>query len=183
MCRRSGMIFVSVGYRHAPEHRFPAAAEDGYAATRWIAEHAADLGGTAGAGDGRGLERRRQYRGRHLPAGARPWRPADLGPASGMPGHRLRVRPPVLHRQCDRLLRDALADVLVLGHLLFARGPHRSARLAAARQAREFAAGVRGDLRVRSAARRGCRLRGSARGRGRAGRATQGAAATSIRPS
>ncbi|WP_024507643.1 alpha/beta hydrolase fold domain-containing protein [Bradyrhizobium sp. ARR65] len=48
MCRRSGMIFVSVGYRHAPEHRFPAAAEDGYAATRWIAEHAADLGGTPG---------------------------------------------------------------------------------------------------------------------------------------
>jgi cation diffusion facilitator CzcD-associated flavoprotein CzcO/acetyl esterase/lipase len=49
MCRRTGMIFVSVGYRHAPEHRFPAAAEDGYAATRWIAEHAADLGGTPGS--------------------------------------------------------------------------------------------------------------------------------------
>ena len=48
MCRRSDMIFVSVGYRHAPEHRFPAAAEDGYAATRWIAEHAAELGGTPG---------------------------------------------------------------------------------------------------------------------------------------
>src|SRR6185437_6823456 len=32
MCRRTGMIFVSVGYRHAPDHRFPAAAEDGYAA-------------------------------------------------------------------------------------------------------------------------------------------------------
>ena len=48
MCRRTGMIFVSVGYRHAPEHRFPAAAEDGYAATCWIAEHAADLGGKAG---------------------------------------------------------------------------------------------------------------------------------------
>jgi cation diffusion facilitator CzcD-associated flavoprotein CzcO/acetyl esterase/lipase len=48
LCRRSGMIFVSVGYRHAPEHRFPAAAEDGYAATRWIAEHAADLGGRPG---------------------------------------------------------------------------------------------------------------------------------------
>jgi cation diffusion facilitator CzcD-associated flavoprotein CzcO/acetyl esterase/lipase len=45
LCRRSGMIFVSVGYRHAPEYRFPTAAEDGYAATRWIAEHAADLGG------------------------------------------------------------------------------------------------------------------------------------------
>ncbi len=48
MCRRSGMIFVSVGYRHAPEHRFPTAAEDGYAATRWIAEHAAELGGMPG---------------------------------------------------------------------------------------------------------------------------------------
>ncbi|MFH0298732.1 alpha/beta hydrolase fold domain-containing protein [Bradyrhizobium sp. 31Argb] len=46
MCRRSGMIFVSVGYRHAPWHRFPTAAEDGFAATRWIAEHAAELGGT-----------------------------------------------------------------------------------------------------------------------------------------
>jgi cation diffusion facilitator CzcD-associated flavoprotein CzcO/acetyl esterase/lipase len=48
MVRRTDMIFVSVGYRHAPEHRFPTAAEDGYAATRWIAEHAADLGGTPG---------------------------------------------------------------------------------------------------------------------------------------
>ena len=47
MCRRAGMIFVSVGYRHAPEHPFPTAAEDAYAATRWIAEHAAELGGTA----------------------------------------------------------------------------------------------------------------------------------------
>ena len=48
MCRRTGMIFVSVGYRHAPEHRFPTAAEDGYAATRCIAEHAAKLGGIPG---------------------------------------------------------------------------------------------------------------------------------------
>lgn len=48
MVRRTGMMFVSVGYRHAPEHRFPAAAEDGYAATRWIAEHATELGGRPG---------------------------------------------------------------------------------------------------------------------------------------
>jgi acetyl esterase/lipase len=48
MCRRTGMIFLSVGYRHAPEHRFPTAAEDGYAALRWIAEHAAELGGRPG---------------------------------------------------------------------------------------------------------------------------------------
>jgi|HubBroStandDraft_1064217.scaffolds.fasta_scaffold00239_2 cation diffusion facilitator CzcD-associated flavoprotein CzcO/acetyl esterase/lipase len=48
LCRRSGMILVSVGYRHAPEHRFPAAAEDGYAAASWIAAHAAELGGRPG---------------------------------------------------------------------------------------------------------------------------------------
>jgi cation diffusion facilitator CzcD-associated flavoprotein CzcO/acetyl esterase/lipase len=48
MCRRTGMIVVSVGYRHAPEHRFPAAPEDGYAATRWIAEHTKELGGKPG---------------------------------------------------------------------------------------------------------------------------------------
>lgn len=49
ICRRSGMIVVSVNYRHAPEHRFPAAAEDGYAAARWIADHAAELGGIPGS--------------------------------------------------------------------------------------------------------------------------------------
>jgi cation diffusion facilitator CzcD-associated flavoprotein CzcO/acetyl esterase/lipase len=48
LCRRSETVIVSVGYRHAPEHRFPAAAEDGYAATRWIAEHATELGGRQG---------------------------------------------------------------------------------------------------------------------------------------
>lgn len=48
MVRRTGMIFVSVGYRHAPEHRFPTAAEDGYAAMRWIAEHLAEFGGMPG---------------------------------------------------------------------------------------------------------------------------------------
>ena len=48
MVRRTGMMFVSVGYRHAPEHRFPTAAEDGFAATRWIAEHAIELGGIPG---------------------------------------------------------------------------------------------------------------------------------------
>ncbi|WP_441237756.1 flavin-containing monooxygenase [Bradyrhizobium sp. 930_D9_N1_4] len=48
MVRRTGMMFVSVGYRHAPDHRFPTAAEDGYAALRWIAEHTAELGGKPG---------------------------------------------------------------------------------------------------------------------------------------
>lgn len=45
LCTRTGAIVLSADYRHAPEHRFPAAADDGVAALRWVADHAAELGG------------------------------------------------------------------------------------------------------------------------------------------
>jgi cation diffusion facilitator CzcD-associated flavoprotein CzcO/acetyl esterase/lipase len=48
LCARSGAIIVSVNYRHAPEARFPAAAQDAVAALRWIDAHAASLGGIPG---------------------------------------------------------------------------------------------------------------------------------------
>ena len=38
-------IVVSVNYRHAPEFKFPVAAEDAYAATQWAAEKAESLRG------------------------------------------------------------------------------------------------------------------------------------------
>ena len=44
LCARFGAVVLSVNYRHAPEHRFPAAAVDATAAVSWAVEHAADLG-------------------------------------------------------------------------------------------------------------------------------------------
>ncbi len=48
LANRSGCLIVSVDYRLSPENKFPAAVEDAYAATKWVADNAARISGDAG---------------------------------------------------------------------------------------------------------------------------------------
>lgn len=58
VANRCECIVVSVGYRLAPENKYPAAPEDAYTATKWIAEHGEEIDGEshriAVGGDGAG---------------------------------------------------------------------------------------------------------------------------------
>ena len=44
LCHGAGALVVSVDYRMGPEHKFPAAVEDSFAALEWLHANAASLG-------------------------------------------------------------------------------------------------------------------------------------------
>ena len=58
VANRCDCLVASVAYRLAPENPYPAATNDAYAATKWVADHAAEIGGDprriAVGGDGAG---------------------------------------------------------------------------------------------------------------------------------
>jgi acetyl esterase len=57
LSHRSGCVVVSVDYRLAPEHRYPAALDDCVAVVRWLGQHPEEVGGDgrmAVAGDSAG---------------------------------------------------------------------------------------------------------------------------------
>ena len=165
------LIVISVDYRLAPEHKFPAAVDDAIAATKWVAGNAAQLGVDASrltvGGDSAGGNLAAV-----VSIAARDGNgPAIAGQVLIYPGHRFHHGASLAQRAGNQHSSDAFRDPLVPRSLSQRRRRHqRLARLARARHdADRLAAGLRADRRRRSLARRRRRIRPPPQGSRRAG--------------
>jgi acetyl esterase/lipase len=103
----AGAVVVSIDYRLAPEHPYPAAVEDAWAATQWVAAHAgeidADAARLAVAGDSAGgtlsavIAQRARNQGGPAIAFQLLWYPSTLWDAS-LPSFTENASAPVLDR-------------------------------------------------------------------------------------
>ena len=156
MAEGAACLVLSVGYRRAPEHKYPAAHEDAYAATLWAARHAGDIGADADrlavGGDSSGGT---------LAIAACQMARARGGPAichqnAVVSGHRRRRRDRLDARSLRRLFSDRRADEMVDGALSERTGGRREPADPAAQDGRLLgpAADFSHDRGVRPEARR-----------------------------
>ena len=165
LCVRSNAVVVSVDYRHAPEARFPAAVDDGFAAVRWIAANADALGGRPGelavCGWSAGGNVAAVVCQMARDAGG----PRIAGQVLVTPVDGLRLHTRVLRGQRRGPRPHHRAHAVVLGPLRRSGRASRSQSVAAAGPGSLGPTPRPGrHLRVRPAARRGHRLRRGARG-------------------
>ena len=153
LAERTSCTVVLVDYRLAPEHRYPVAVDDSYAALEWVGEHVEEMARqgaplfVAGDSAGGNLAAVMALRARDRA------RPTDRGADPDLPGHRRRLRAAVVHRPREPAPADARGDGVVLGPLRAGRRTARRARrlAAARRRPRRAPTRRRADRRARRA--------------------------------